>query len=293
MCFCPGNQLGLPLVFEGVVDASQISFPARQSVEDVYEQVISDLKEAADLLPSDNFELADRYATRALLARVYLQQGDFQSALEASNEVLVNSGHELADQLEAAFNNEIEGVEDIFMWQVTTQDGDNLFNEYWATAQFGGRSATADISILEPFFEIFKGPDDRAEFFYEGNGTVVSSKWISQFANVPYIRVAEMHLIRAECNFRLGSTIGLSPIEEINALRSRSNAPPLGDITLDEILLERKKELAFEGFALHDAKRLQRPIGDIPYNANRLVLPIPQDELDSNPNLEPNPGYSN
>ena len=30
--------------------------------------------------------------------------------------------------------------------------------------------------------------------------------------------VAEMHLIRAEANFRLGSSTGLAPLNEINAL---------------------------------------------------------------------------
>ena len=287
------EQLGLPILYEGVIDASQISFPSRKSVEDVYNQIISDLNEAADLLPSDNFELADRYASLALLARVYMQQGNFQGALQASNEVLDDSGHALSGQLEGAFNNETDGIEDIFMWQVTTQDGQNLFNTYWATSEFGGLSTSAHIVILDPFFEIFEGPDDRSEFFYEGNETVVSSKWKAQFANVPYLRVAEMHLIRAECNFRLSSSTGLSALDDINTLRARSNAPPYSTLTLEDILLERKKELAFEGFALHEAKRLKRSIDGIPYDADRLVVPIPQDELDSNPNLEPNPGYSN
>tara|TARA_R100000935_G_C2795036_1_gene147777 strand:- start:356 stop:520 length:165 start_codon:yes stop_codon:yes gene_type:complete len=54
--------------------------------------------------------------------------------------------------------------------------------------------------------------------------------------------------------------------------------------------MERQRELSFEGIALFDAKRLKRSVGDIPYNANRLELPVPLREIDANPNLEQNPG---
>lgn len=55
--------------------------------------------------------------------------------------------------------------------------------------------------------------------------------------------------------------------------------------------MERMRELSFEGFALFDAKRLGRDIGDISYDANNLILPIPRREMDSNPELVQNQGY--
>ena len=61
-------------------------------------------------------------------------------------------------------------------------------------------------------------------------------------------------------------------------------------VDLDTILMERQRELSFEGIALFDAKRLKRSVGEIPYNANRLELPVPLREIDANPNLEQNPG---
>ena len=73
----------------------------------------------------------------------------------------------------------------------------------------------------------------------------------------------------------------------------RSNADPITGITLVDILDERRRELAFEGHRFHDAKRLQEDIDGIPYNAGRLVMPLPQDDIDTNPNLEQNPGYAN
>ncbi|WP_445385401.1 RagB/SusD family nutrient uptake outer membrane protein [Robiginitalea sp. IMCC44478] len=287
------GQLGVPLVFEAVTNLSQVTYPSRSSVGEVYAQILSDLQDAYTLLPPDNAERADRFAARALQARVYLQQGNYAAARDAAHDVLVNSGHSLAPTLAAAFNNEADGIEDIFAWQVTTQDGFNDFNNYWATLQFGGRSQTADVTIEPPFFNLFTGPDDRSDFFYSGNGTTVTGKWQGQFANVPYMRIAEMHLIRAESNFREGSSLGLTPEQEINALRGRSNAGPLSGIGLQDILEERQRELAFEGFRLHDAKRLQQTIDGLPYNAAVLVMPLPQREIDVNPNLVQNPGYEN
>ncbi len=287
------SQLGLPIIFDAITNLSQISYPSRASLEEVYAQIISDLQEAYALLPPDNGFRADAYAAQALLARVYLQQGNYAAARDAAHDVLENSDHFLAPDLASAFNNESDGIEDVFAWQITTQDGTNDFNTYWATIGFGGRSQTADVTIEEPFFDLFSEPDDRANFFYSGNGTTVSSKWQGQFTNVPFIRAAEMHLIRAESNFREGSSLGLAPEDEINALRARSNAVPITGVTLQDILEERQRELAFEGHRFHDAKRLKESIDGFPYNAPNLVMPIPQDDIDTNPNMEQNPGYTN
>jgi len=100
-----------------------------------------------------------------------------------------------------------------------------------------------------------------------------------------------MHLIRAESNFREGTSLGLNPLVEINTLRARSSAPALGALTLDLILNERELELGLEGFVLHDYKRTQRDVGGMPYNDNKLIFPIPQSARDRNPLLSQNPDY--
>ena len=86
------SQLGLPLVFDAVTDVSQLTYPSRNTVEEVYSQVLSDLQDAYTLLPPDNGFRADAYAAQAVLARVYLQQGNFAAARDAADDVLQNSG---------------------------------------------------------------------------------------------------------------------------------------------------------------------------------------------------------
>ncbi|SEL39066.1 RagB/SusD domain-containing protein [Aquimarina amphilecti] len=286
------SQLAAPIVLEAILNPSDITSPSRSSVEDVYSQVISDLLSAYSLLPDSNGVFADKYAAQALLARVYLQQGNFAGARDAANDVLQNSGHSLTATYDAAFNNDGNSSEDIFAWQITSQDGVNQMNTFWAGQAFGGRSGNPDVSVNSSFFDIFDDAnDDRSQFFYTTSGGTATTKWQSQFANIPFLRIAEMHLIRAEANFRLTTAIGLDPLAEINALRSRSNAVALGSITLQDVIDERIRELSFEGFGLHDIKRLEGTVGPLNYDDDFLVLPVPQRERDANPNLMQNQGY--
>jgi hypothetical protein len=44
---------------------------------------------------------------------------------------------------------------------------------------------------------------------------------------------------------------------------------------------------------LMDLKRTGTAVGAIPANADRLLLPIPQSEIDTNTLIEQNPGYMN
>ena len=100
-----------------------------------------------------------------------------------------------------------------------------------------------------------------------------------------------MYLIRAESNFRNGTSVGLTPVSDLNILRARSSASFFNTVDLTTIRMERKRELSFEGFALFDAKRLRESIGTIPFNAANLIMPIPLREMDANPNLVQNEGY--
>jgi hypothetical protein len=192
----------------------------------------------------------------------------------------------------SAFNNDGNSTEDIFAWQITAQDGENDMNTFWAGSDFGGRPGNPDVSINTVHFDIYDDTDDqRGTFFYDTGDGTATTKWQGEFSNIPFLRLAEMHLIRAEANFREGTSTGLAPEAEINTLRARSGAAALSGITLQDILDERRRELSFEGFRLHDIKRLQGNVGDLAYDDPKLVMPVPQRETDANPNLEQNPGY--
>ncbi|WP_350287325.1 RagB/SusD family nutrient uptake outer membrane protein [uncultured Croceitalea sp.] len=287
------DQPGVPLRTTGIIDYLVPLDAARNTVQEVYDLILSDAARAYDILPDSNGFYADKFAAQALLARVYFQQGDYANARDAADDVLTNSGHALADEFRQAFNNDTDGIEDIFAFQVTSQTGFNDLVVHYASEADGGRGD--DISIDDEYLDRFDDPNDvRASFTYINpvNDSRLTLKYTSQFANIPTFRIAEMHLIRLESNFREGTAIGLDPLTEINALRARSEAAPLaGPLTEELIFNERQLELAFEGFLIHDIKRVKGNVNALPYNDPTLVFPIPQSEMDTNNLMQQNPGY--
>jgi tetratricopeptide (TPR) repeat protein len=294
--YVPGSQNSqpaVPIVLTAVLDASLIEYPTRNTLDEVYAQVISDLTDSYNLLPASNEVYATKYSAAALLARVYLEMGDYENARDMADDVINNSSASLTSTFDAAFNNNENSDEDLFAWQVTSQDvSSNDFSTFWGGADFGGRNGDPDVSINEEHFAIYDDPEDaRALFFYETDRGMATTKWQNQFGNIPFLRLSEMYLVRAESNFRESTEIGDTPLNDINTLRDRANASLFNAMDLATILMERKRELAFEGFALFDAKRLGEDVGSISYDANNLILPIPLREMDVNPNLTQNEGY--
>jgi len=296
------TQLGVVIRPNAIYNFNVDLSKERSTVDEVYKVIIDGLNLAYTNLPAENSFYADKYAAKALLARVYLQQGNYAEARDAANDVIENSGHGLSQTYAAAFNHDTDQTEDVFAIQITKQTGVNDANTFYESEDNGGRSG--DFSIRDHYLEKFSDPDDRATFNYENeaNGRILTSKFTDQFANVGIIRLAEMYLIRAEANFREGTAIGNTPLDDINIIRSRAKAANLPVVTLDDILLERELELGMEGFLIHDIKRTKRSIdisedGDgsnlILYDANNLVFPIPLKETDANKKITQNPGYSN
>jgi len=139
----------------------------------------------------------------------------------------------------------------------------------------------------------------------DGNGTcnkasVTSAKWKDPYANISVIRLSEMYLIRAECNARLNSSVGDTPVNDVNAIRSKAGASAYGAVTLNDILLERDLELAFEGQRIHDYKRTGKQIAGVDNQGNpitikytdpQFIFPVPQTEINTNKNLAQNSYY--
>jgi hypothetical protein len=288
------RQLGVVIRPAAIYDFSVDLSKERSSVEEVYALVVSGLTKAYSDLPAKNSFYADKYSAAALLARVYLQQGNYTAARAAANDVIENSGHSLSNKYADAFNHDSDQSEDVFAIQITKQTGDNQATNHYASEDNGGRGG--DIEIRNNYLNKFTDPnDERRNFNYlnPANNRILTNKFKNQFGDVGIIRLAEMYLIRAETNFRLGTIIGALPLNDINRIRTRALA-----LNLNTILRERELELEMEGFLIHDLKRTKRSI-DINadgtefyfYNSDKLVFPIPLREMDTNKLITQNPGY--
>ena len=271
----------------------------RSTVAQVYTQVINDITAAADKLPESNGTRFNKYAAYAFLSRVYLQQHDYVKALDAANTVIESGAFDLNASVTAVFDNK-NTREAIFEIQQNDQNNAGTANDGMATffASLVG-IGRADVRMVSAFLDTYDADDLRlTQWYYEGvgarPGNMYCSKWKSFSQNLPIIRLAEMYLTRAECNVRLSSTVGDTPENDVARIVNplRVNLPVIVNPTLDDILDVRYHELAFEGLRIHDVKRLQIMTGDYDWNADELVFPVPQREVDASEGIiTQNPGY--
>ncbi|WP_165501388.1 RagB/SusD family nutrient uptake outer membrane protein [Pedobacter psychrodurus] len=291
------TNLGVPIITKAVQTTDDIVYSTpRNTVSEVYTAVENDLKASITNLSSAD----DKYASMAFLARVYLQEGKYALARDMANDIITSSPYSLiTSSLEVPFRTKksSEGIFEIAQNEQsnagTSNDGLATFYSSYQNST-GGDVGRGDASVNINFYNSFETGDKRqTELIYDGDGAKsgkFTKKWYDYFGNIPVARITEQYLIRAECNFRLGTTIGATPASDINALRTRAG---LGNVvpTLAIILNEREKELDYEGFRLHDYKRTKRSIGTFSYNDPKLVFPIPDRELSANKGLVQNPGY--
>ncbi len=307
------TQPGVPIVLTPTKDVEDAVNVARSTVEQCYDQALSDLTDAKNLLPETNGVYATNYVASAVLARLYLQQSDFVNAATEANNVIENGGFSLTSHPLEPFNITGTSPEVIFALQNNVAS-----NTAWLTVMYASLNGMGrgDYDIQPGFLTKFDPADLRGmlqddtepsytiedinKMYYIGVGTILNnggintSKWGDYYANIPLIRLAEMYLIRAEANFENGAPfIGPNtPTQDVNIVRDRSLAPAYsGPVTQDQIREERYFELCWEGHRLHDLKRWHLDIGTYPYDAGNLILPVPFREMQVNDLLVQNPWY--
>lgn len=285
---------GVPLVLQPSKGVGEESLVARSSQEEVYNRIIQDLEEAASLLPSGKVPgKATRGAANALLAKVYLEAGRYQQARDKAAAVLADPTYSLVSNFRSLFTTK-HSAESIFEVHFTQNNGNSL--AFWFFPQEeGGRwgfSPTLELYNAYPAGDVRRGASINIT---AGKRYIYKYPRIAtEDDNVIFLRLAEIYLIRAEANARLGAP-DATVLADINTVRARAGAPPVtasGQAALLEAVLnERRLELAFEGHRFFDLRRHGKATSKLQMPSDRLVFPLPQAELDVNKNLTQNPGY--
>ncbi|WP_143960328.1 RagB/SusD family nutrient uptake outer membrane protein [Litoribacter populi] len=292
---------GVPLVTEFVTTVDEINTLPRASTQDLYAFVISELQFAEQNLgqtPDAPYRARPAAAT-AMLARVHLQAGNPGQAAQKATEA-IGLGYSLLPNYRDIWT--IPGnAEMIFNLSFTNVDGDQSSLAISSDPATGGQK----FYVRDDFFNLFAASaaegDTRfaASILPEGNVRRVYKYYRSATNddNVPLIRLAEMYLIRAEAIVRQGA-VSAQVISDINTIRNRAGLVSIPSYTspaaaLTEIQRQRRFELAFEGHRFSDMRRFGN-IGNLfPDNEQfRVIWPIPLQEIEVNPNLEQNPGYT-
>jgi hypothetical protein len=296
----------------------------RTSVDSVYKQVVADLLDAQTRLPvaypSTGRVRVNELTATALLARVYLYQGDWKDAYTQSNS-LINSG---TYALEPSLNNVFLDGSNEAIWQlppVTTSLGVPEADVFIPSKATIIPQYTIDSFLLNSF----EPNDNRKTSWLDSNivsGTVYYYPYKYKVTGVPsgstppedymVFRLAEQYLIRAEAQAEgQGSEGGngiAGAIADLNVIRTRAGIPSYAGATdqtsmLAAILHERRIELFCEwGHRWYDLKRtnmintVMGTDGECAakggnWNPDWVLYPIPLDELHANPFLTQNPGY--
>lgn len=280
----------------------------RAPITDVYQQIEADLVKARDLLLEDysfsNGEKVhpNKWVATALLARIYLYQQKWSAAEDQSNSIIESSLFSLPD-LNSVF---LANSEEAIFQLMPVSTGYNTFDGPF----FYQENVLVSASVSEFVSDAFDSNDQRLDSwigYYEGSLQSYNyvNKYKVHFGNQPLteyqmvFRLAEQVLIRAEARAMQNNLSGA--INDVNKIRIRAGLDPLDatgmsqDQVLAAIMQERRTELFIEwGHRWFDLKRtakIDEVLGAVKadWQSKDALFPIPQTEINSNPNLKQNP----
>lgn len=306
-----GSDLGIPYVTTFADPES--FFPSRTTVQETFDMIGADFQQAVELMDPEldaGYSTMTYYGARALQARYALYVEDYALASAAAEDVINNGGYTLVDasSLITAWATDGEPTV-IFGMDYTTSDNPGINGLVYIYRGANAGSGYGDIEATPELYNIYGDSDVRRDLMVvleEDAPTTYRMAFkfpdVAGNNNHPVIRYAEVLLIYAEAQLRLGNAG--TALTTLNMIPANRNASGYASATIDNILLERRKELAFEGrrfFALlrngRDITRTSLTGGfeiyniTVPFGDFRLAYPISNDELDANSNIQQNAGY--
>lgn len=296
------------------------------SLDEVYEYIIADLKEAEGLLVEDKtLVTTDRdnvptdftsgrichlnyYGVQALLARVYWTMSDMENAAYYAQAV-IDSG-KFTFRSRSAFTQPDNGTLDLneTIFGLYNEDQDNMAKVFcvgssgttnsfylasdWEDLYEDGSSTTGSDYRLSAWFDI---DDDLilkmvSNIYYTG----ASSYTGDSILGLSVIRIPEMYYILAEYYLDTDNDLAIQYYDAVVTTRGLDSIAELDDpvLTYDMLYNERRKEFYGEGFTWHEQKRqaMDRTAEDGTVLAGNVTdyytFPIPEDETDGRENFE-------
>ena len=323
------NAPGVPIYTAPAADTT-VGHP-RGTLQQTFDQINSDIDYAVQNLKPATRSQKDQVSINVawgIAARIYLEQGKWDDAANAA----LNARDGFALDASGYHNNYNGLTSSEVIWglpQTTANGGQSLYygtpSSFFDQLGAGYDAFCMSIELVSQFsstdarFTFFQNGDDPSAPNYVAtnkfgkasgvadqrlNGQPVELNTIDFNESMNLMRVGEMYLIEAEALARQNKeTDAQNVLFGLQQERDKDLAAPsgaTGQALIDEILLERRKELYGEmGVDWLDAKRLQLPIDRtnsnhapvlayvIPANDPRFNLKIPQSEIQANKNMSP------
>ncbi|RZK21061.1 MAG: RagB/SusD family nutrient uptake outer membrane protein [Flavobacterium sp.] len=303
----------IPLILNTDYRAS--GFSTKTKSDAIYDRIVADLIEAQQRL-AENYINEEKFrpnkaVATAFLARVYLYAGEWEKASKEASYIINSPSYELLTDLDQVFLKNSKEM----IWQFGATNPNFNTDEVYFNIE--SAPTTGIVVLRDEFVESFEEGDNRRQKWI---GTFISTtgswNFVSKYkrsaqneASNQYfsvLRLSEQYLISAEAKIQLGNVAG--GISDLNILRMNrrispaSNVPnPLPNISSllskQEALLavenERRHELFVEWgqrwFDLKRTDRINTVLGALKgsnWQPTDILFPIPQDEIDKNPNLK-------
>lgn len=301
------NAPGVPYV--KVFRDENSLYPIRNTVQDNLNEIMSDLNAAIGLMNNSLNDPSKHYftsmAAHAIKARVALYFKNYPLA-ESEAKIVVDSGQftiPTANNYASTFNSDSSSN---VIFSLDFNSNDNLGNNSLASIYRG--AAYGDIVALKNLFDIYDINDIRKNVaFIAPTGTSgLEFRNIGKYPktdtpadDVPLIRIEEVVLIYAEALMKNNKQA--EALIQLNKIPSNRNATIYTVATENNILLERRKELAFEGFRFDDLARtgkslplldpVRQKYGTVNFGDYEYAFPIPLSEVAANGNVKQNKGY--
>ena len=319
-CFtADASHPGVPVIIEPQDPSAK---PKRNTVAEVYTQIINDLLEAEKVIDPEYTRanaknpasVVSLEAIQALLSRVYLYSEKWAEAAAYATKVIDSKKYTMwtVDDMEdsACFTEDVRnGGEVIFeIYGALTESyggGNEGICSMTTKNKYGDAGASLDI------MDFYEDGDVRGTLFLKENDAKTGKDvyWTSKYvgkglsnpdvANVIVLRLSEMYLNRAEAAIK-GNLSGYDAVADINMVASNRGAVP-SPATAGGVMDERRKEFAWEAHLWFDLGRTKTNmtrvdvadniIKSLEWGTDFWAMPIPDREHKANENLERNPGY--
>lgn len=289
-------------------DYQQNRLASRMPKTLVYEQVVSDLLQAIEML-STSYLTPDRVrpnkaTAKAFLARVYLYQENWLQAETLATEVINTTDYVWETDIDKIFLKESTAT----IWQFSPKMEGNNADE---ASVFIFNDGPPPFVGLSPGLATAFQPEDLRKSHWINTITDGTSIWYHAHkykqntntgTSLEYsvvFRLAEQYLIRAEARLKQGNEIGAK--SDVNLIRNTAGLPDTPAVTeaaiFNDIMLQRRLEFFTEySHRFFDLKRtgqLNAVLTPVKpgWNNTDAHWPIPETELLANPNMTQNPGY--
>lgn len=312
------DKMGVPLVL-----VTENGKPARDSKENVYNQIVADLLQAESIMADDYVRsgVTDKAATptkpaiQALLSRVYLYMNKWQEAANYATKVINNKKYELApaDAYAAMFSAATAPAGGEIIFEVYGSDK----NEYWDNSGWAhlpyitttdDQGSHGDVCATKDLYDLYSEGDVRKSMYKQHGNDYFPTKYSGKpkdsdpkYTNVPILRLSEMYLNRAEAIINGASIQGVTAESDLRKIATVRGASQTAAATKQGVFDERRRELAFEGHITADYARCNKSMTrkdfddsknkDVAFPSYMWALPIPNRERTANPNVAQNPGY--